>query len=152
LNNNSKNKKPEKKKSTAIAVITLVLALFSLADSTDGDAGMFIGFVIIIAAIVGIIFAVVKIVNKAIYGDGKKPVTQTKTYSAVNKWSRDSAETPIAAPASRPKSFVYDDKAYERNTERDMQRRIAQLDDFLKNGIIDKEEYRILRERYEKRR
>ena len=32
---------------------------------------------------------------------------------------------------------------------RDKARRIAQLDDFLKNGIIDKAEYRKLRERFE---
>ena len=32
----------------------------------------------------------------------------------------------------------------------DKAQRIAQLDDFLKNGIIDKAEYRTLRERYER--
>ena len=32
----------------------------------------------------------------------------------------------------------------------DKAQRIAQLDDFLKNGIIDKAEYRTLRDRYER--
>lgn len=41
------------------------------------------------------------------------------------------------------------DNTGEDHFAHDKAQRIAQLDDFLKNGIIDKAEYRTLRERYE---
>jgi hypothetical protein len=34
--------------------------------------------------------------------------------------------------------------------QRDKARRIAQLDDWLKNGIIDKDEYRVMKDRYQR--
>lgn len=42
------------------------------------------------------------------------------------------------------------DNTGEDHFAHDKAQRIAQLDDFLKNGIIDKAEYRTLRERYER--
>lgn len=42
------------------------------------------------------------------------------------------------------------DNAGKDHFTHDRERRVAQLDDFLKNGIIDKAEYRKLRERYER--
>ena len=42
------------------------------------------------------------------------------------------------------------DNTGEDHFAHDRAQRIAQLDDFLKNGIIDKAEYRKLRERYER--
>ena len=42
------------------------------------------------------------------------------------------------------------DNTGEDHFTHDKAQRIAQLDDFLKNGIIDKAEYRTLRERYER--
>ncbi len=34
--------------------------------------------------------------------------------------------------------------------QRDKVRRIAQLDDWLKNGLIDREEYRVMKDRYQR--
>ena len=42
------------------------------------------------------------------------------------------------------------DNTGEDHFAHDKAQRIAQLDTFLKNGIIDKAEYRTLRERYER--
>lgn len=61
-----------------------------------------------------------------------------------------------AAPAKpsqsgvQPERQYYDKDASERIFDRDKQRRLAQLDDFLKTGIITREEYRVLKSRYEK--
>lgn len=44
----------------------------------------------------------------------------------------------------------YSENTAQQNFSRDKQRRIRQLDDFLKNGLIDKNEYLLLRSRYEK--
>ena len=38
----------------------------------------------------------------------------------------------------------------EDHFKRDKARRIAQLDDWLKNGLIDRSEYRVLKDRYER--
>lgn len=53
-----------------------------------------------------------------------------------------------AAPAAQP---VYSDRVQEENLRRDQQRRLTQLEGFLKNGIIDKAEYEKLKSRYEGR-
>jgi len=45
---------------------------------------------------------------------------------------------------------VYNERSAEELFCHDHQKRIAQLEVFLKNGIIDKKEYAILKERYEK--
>lgn len=144
------NRNRQKKKNSPLAIgLAVLLALFSLAESAGGDGEMFIGFIVIIAVIAALVFAVIKIVNKAVYGGAGKTNVRSKAAQAISKWSRDSGETPPVT-ASRPKSFVYDDRAYERNEQRDIERRLSQLDEFLKNGIIEKEEYRILRARYER--
>lgn len=52
------------------------------------------------------------------------------------------------APAAQP---VYSDRVQEENLRRDQQRRLTQLEGFLKNGIIDKAEYEKLKSRYEGR-
>ena len=44
----------------------------------------------------------------------------------------------------------YNENSAEENFIRDRQRRLRQLDDFLKNGIIDKEEYMVLRSHYDR--
>ena len=69
-----------------------------------------------------------------------------------------SAAQRFAAPPRRnaPPPDVPDaacvvcDNTGEDHFAHDKAQRIAQLDDFLKNGIIDKAEYRTLRDRYER--
>ena len=68
------------------------------------------------------------------------------------------AEPQRSAPPRRPMpppdvpdaACVVCDNTGEDHFAHDKAQRIAQLDDFLKNGIIDKAEYRTLRERYER--
>lgn len=56
-----------------------------------------------------------------------------------------------APPPDMPDAAcVVCDNTGEDHFAHDKAQRIAQLDDFLKNGIIDKAEYRTLRERYER--
>lgn len=139
------NRNRQKKKSSPIGIaFAVILALASLAEGAGGDADVFIGIIIIIAIIFAVFFLVGKLSKKVRETGGavaKKAV--------FTRFSRDSEET-LPVTAARPKTFVYDDMAYERNEQRDIQRRLSQLDEFLKNGIIEKEEYRILRARYER--
>ena len=57
---------------------------------------------------------------------------------------------PMPPPDVPDAACVVCDNTGENHFAHDKAQRIAQLDDFLKNGIIDKAEYRTLRERYER--
>lgn len=57
---------------------------------------------------------------------------------------------PMPPPDMPDAACVVCDNTGEDHFAHDKAQRIAQLDDFLKNGIIDKAEYRTLRERYER--
>ena len=134
-----------------IAVYLFALILINIGKSGVGNRAVFGVLVTFIIA-----FAAVAIVAKqsrtaiAKKKEGEKnpsfsarPITQRQ---AVQPPSRplDSA-TPRPAPTR-----VYSEGIQEENEIRDRERRLRQLDDFYKNGIIDKEEYRVLRQRYEK--
>ena len=56
-----------------------------------------------------------------------------------------------AQPASQERKY-YDSTCMSASSEHDHNRRLEQLNDFLKDGIIDREEYRILLQRYEQYR
>lgn len=61
----------------------------------------------------------------------------------------DSSPLPASRPTAAP-AREYSGDIQKETAARDRARRIKQLDDFYKNGIIDGAEYRILRNRYEK--
>ena len=117
--------------------------------------------------VVLIVFAVVKYVAR----DAKNWKTPSGTTLAEQIKKRDErmaaaqdaasprqAEPQRSAPPRRPMpppdvpdaACVVCDNTGEDHFAHDKAQRIAQLDDFLKNGIIDKAEYRTLRERYER--
>ncbi len=117
--------------------------------------------------VVLIVFAVVKYVAR----DAKNWKTPSGTTLAEQLKKRDErmaaaqdaasprqAEPQRSAPPRRPMpppdvpdaACVVCDNTGEDHFAHDKAQRIAQLDDFLKNGIIDKAEYRTLRERYER--
>lgn len=143
--NNNDNRNRQKRKNSPLAIaFAVLLAFFSIAESAGGDADVFIGIIVIIAIIFAVFFVVGKL-SKKVREKGGAAVKD----SIITRFTRDSGETPPVT-ASGQKTFDYDDRAYERNEQRDIQRRLSQLDEFLKNGIIEKEEYRILRARYER--
>ena len=56
-----------------------------------------------------------------------------------------------SAPERKPQERkYYDSTCMTASSEHDHNQRLEQLDAFLKDGIIEKEEYRILREKYER--
>lgn len=57
---------------------------------------------------------------------------------------------PKPEAGARLERQYYDSEASERIFDRDRQRRLEQLENFLKTGIISREEYKILKSRYEK--
>ena len=138
----------------------------SKKNQSGGGKGILIalGFIILMNVIgaggesaILVILAIALIVAVAIIGlkAGKKAIKQKTEDQAPVQWKRpdndrrQNAPKPAERPVYTPQAG-YNENAPAENFQRDRQRRIAQLDDFLKNGIIDKEEYKVLLSRYER--
>ena len=64
--------------------------------------------------------------------------------------NRQIEDRPLPAPQRSFSPAVYDENLREDSSQRDRERRLRQLEDFYKNGIIEKDEYQLLKSRYEK--
>lgn len=94
-------------------------------------------------------------------GSGARPAAQRQTPSVELNRPAPSMQRPAASASHAPRSAQRDYRAPEapcivcENTgddhfQRDKARRIAQLDEWLKNGLIDREEYRVMKDRYQR--
>ena len=127
------NKDRKKKKQNPLGVIAAIVIVFlaEFADSTDGIAAL-----IFIAVIVGIAVLLVK---------------KLKPKAAAT--ARESTEQPRSEGrhiSFVPEIHLHSDGSECVNTLRGREKYYAQLDSFLKNGIIDLDEYNFMRERYAK--
>lgn len=141
------NKKDNKKESPIGGVIVGVLAvLFLLGDSL----GAAIGPVIVIAAVIGVIVFAVKAAKK-----------RQETEGGAAKVTADDLKTGAKTGFSKlmteaKKLAEYDDPDHDDDHEdidpseytTEDEKRVKQLKSMLKNGIIDKEEYHILMDRF----
>ena len=120
------NKDRKKKKQNPLGVIAAIVIVFlaEFADSADGIAAL-----IFIAVIVGIAVLLVK---------------KLKPKAAAT--ARESTEHISFVP----EIHLHSDGSECVNTLRGREKYYAQLDSFLKNGIIDRDEYNFMRERYAK--
>lgn len=116
-------------------------------------------------AVILIILAVLRRVARNDKAQKKNTGTAAASPTGTKQWN-DAVPVAIARPIPerqekmpRPAprrgavpdaACVVCDNAGKDHFTHDRERRVAQLDDFLKNGIIDKAEYRKLRERYER--
>ncbi len=125
----------------------VIIAIIVLINILEGAGTEVLGALLSLAVFVGVVMFVIKSLKKA---KTKKPVTSSRPVKQVRTVVRQ--ETQPKAP-ERPvytPTVVFDENAAATNFERDRQRRVAQLQDFLKNGIIDKDEYKVLMSKYEK--
>ena len=63
---------------------------------------------------------------------------------------RQIEDRPLPVPQRSFSPAVYDENPREDSSRQDRERRLRQLEDFYKNGIIEKEEYLLLKNRYSK--
>lgn len=127
------NKDRKKKKQNPLGVIAAIVIVFlaEFADSADSIAAL-----IFIAVIVGIAVLLVK---------------KLKPKAAAT--ARESTEQPRSEGrhiSFVPEIHLHSDGSECVNTLRGREKYYAQLDSFLKNGIIDRDEYNFMRERYAK--
>ena len=127
------NKDRKKNKYNPLGVIAAIVIVFlaEFADSADGIAAL-----LFIAVIVGIAVLLVK---------------KLKPKAAAT--ARESTEQPSSEGrhiSFVPEIHLHSDGSECVNTLRGREKYYAQLDSFLKNGIIDRDEYNFMRERYAK--
>ena len=115
------NDRRKNKKYNPLGVIAAIVIVF-LAEFADSAEGL--GILIFIAVIIAI---AVLLVRKM-----KPPHSEGRHISFV------------------PEIHLHSDGSECVNTLRGREKYYAQLDSFLKNGIIDRDEYRFMRERYAK--
>ena len=128
---NTSNNKKQTKKSGGLVPLLVVLAIaFSAVGELDEDTLFpIIGVGVFIAVIAVIVFVTVKAVKK-------------------NTPASAARRTAPASPAVRAGRGT--EEAIHCQHKTGKQKYLDQLDSFLANGIIDRAEYRTLRERYSK--
>lgn len=125
----NKDKKNENKLNKAGKTILYTFLLLVVMGFLNDGSGSIIGVMAVIFIAVGVAalaFYFVKQANKP-----KKEVPVTRSYT-----THDSSQPRKYDPAEIK--------------DRDSRRRLEQLDSFLRNGVIDKKEYAVLRARYQR--
>ena len=144
---NDRERQNSKKNPSGGKGILAVIGAIVLMNVISAGGGSVIWFILAIALIIAIMVIAVKAMKKAAQKNsaGSAPIQWTRPENDRRQNAPKSAERPVYTPQT-----VYNENASAENFQRDRQRRIAQLDGFLKNGIIDKEEYEVLLSRYER--
>lgn len=124
-NSNKDNKLTKAGKSVLYTFIFLVIV------GLMNDAGSAVIGLVAVLCIAGGIIALALVFAKRLAGNKASAINSTQSYTTYQK--------------HQPKS--YDSQAIK---DRDSIRRLEQLDNFLKNGIIDKKEYAALKAKYER--
>lgn len=135
----NQGKKPEKKQSKGGLIAVGVIFLLSIIDSlgtASGVAGFAIVGIILFFSIIAVIGALAK--KKRAAAIGKKEEKKAETYTAPR--------TAVTTVMQERK--YYDSDCEKMNSDHDHNRRLEQLDGFLKDGLISHEEYNILKEKY----
>ena len=126
MNQQKKNENKLNKAGKSILYTFIFLVFMSFL--ADGNGSMF-GVIAVILIAVGVAVLVIYFVKQA--NKPKEEVPVTRSYTTHE--------------SSQPRKY---DPAEIK--DRDSRRRLEQLDSFLRNGVIDKKEYAVLRARYQR--
>ena len=151
---NNQKKQPKKGSFWAILVFLIAMAVANAGD-IDGELLVFILPVIIIIAAIALGLRLrMKLGGRSKSGSGTRDGGRARNIRELDASSMQSA---IHRFDPRSKSFVKPDAPCivcehtgEDHLERDKRNRIRQLDDWLKTGLIDRSEYRVLKDRFER--
>lgn len=134
MNENNKGNKNEKKSGLKTAILWIVVILIFSMDIFGESMLTFLGVIFAIGipiVAVFFIFGVVLKKNNGAANENKRSYAPKREYTA-------------------PDRQYYDSDCMEADTGHDHDRRAEQLESFYKNGLIDKEEYELMAERYER--
>lgn len=158
---NNQNRKKQKKgagRGVALTVLLFILLprLFSLLDELDElnlrRFFMRLRYWWMTGELKIPLIAAILVIIAITVGIGAAKKRQVQMNSSAGRTS-----AAIRRPDPRTRSFtapeapcIVCDHTGEDHFERDKARRIGQLDEWVKNGLIDREEYRVLKDRYER--
>ena len=135
---NGQTEKKEKKSENSISPLAVV-ALLLLTLSEAGDTAMVT--LLFTALMIGaVVYVVYKGVSK--YLNKKKGAEETSAPPAAQENAADGTALPEAYQTG-------DENAETDPFAREKEQRLRQLDEWLANGTIDREEYQRLKDRYE---
>ena len=156
-----RSKKSTKKASKGgwIWIVFVVIALLANLDTYDlersfrrfryslmyglVDVGELLAPIVCVIVIVAVVLILRKAVKRHAEGNGQSSAA-ARTSAAVQRLD------PRSKSFTRPETYcALHDHSGEDYLAHDKARRIAQLDEWLKNGLIERDEYRILKARYE---
>lgn len=139
-------KKYERPKNTSSSLIgpVILAVLFIVGSVADSELSMALIVILLsfvaIAAVFIFAFKKLKNANMGNFTSGYRGHVEKKESRLEDK--------PLSSTLSRAPA-VYNERSAEELFLRDSQKRLEQLDVFLKNGIVDKAEYNLLKKRYE---
>lgn len=142
--NNRRGDRYRKNDPKSIAIAAAVLVLLQIFSAADRVVLARSSILIILVAVLAIAlsFFVFWVIGKSV----KKTEAEEKSSRKADGYCNTCSDEFVY----NNRQNEYNENSAEQNFNRDKQRRIRQLDDFLKNGIIDKDEYLKLRSRYER--
>ena len=89
--------------------------------------------------------------QKAAAPAAQRQSPSVQMHRPVPSMNRPAAKTSAHRDFSAPEApCIVCEQTGEDHFQRDKARRLAQLDDWLKIGLIDRDEYRVMRDRYER--
>ena len=151
---NRKNNPQRKSPVAAVIAVLLVLGAFA-GNDLDWEVLAFVIPVILVIAVLAVCFRV--LLRKKGAGRTGSDGQKDSHLHRPEEHSRSVQAFATRRPDPRNKSFVKPDapcivceNTGEDHLERDKQNRIRQLDDWLKSGLIDRKEYHVLKERYQR--
>lgn len=155
---NRQNNRQKKTSAWPVIVILIAIAAANIGEIDGKIDSKLLVFILSVIVIIASIALGLRLRMKL--GDGSKSGTGTRDGSrtrSIRELDRSSGESAIHRFDPRSKSFVKPDAPCivcehtgEDHLERDKQNRIRQLDDWLKTGLIDRSEYRVLKDRFER--
>ena len=139
----NKNRKKQSGKSVGIVIGILILLLSGLSEGFDSEViGPIVGL-----AIIGVLVTIGIKIALASPGTARK---NAGAFTAVQHMKRHEPKVEIHRDFPEPEAHcVVCENTGENHFDRDRQMRLQQLDDWLKNGLIKREEYAVLKKKFE---
>ena len=138
-------KKNNPKNKGSVIPILVILGVILLRSAADEPEVLYAALPIIIVLIA--VAAVVSAAKKQLNKDGEQPVKNRPAPAAAAKRPAAAAKTAKAASAA---DEIEAEEAIHCAHCRGKEKYIEQLGYYLKAGLIDREEYRVMKARYEK--
>ena len=131
-------------------LIYLLFIVITTMGGSGGSHAVFNTVMVLIVAAASIAIAV----TKSMTSMEEKKEGEKNPFFPIQPLIKRKAKQPSSTQPdpARPQAApvrVYNDRIREEDAARDRQRRLKQLEEFYKNGFVDREEYRVLRQRYE---